>query len=691
MRKYKDLRIQHKLFLSFAAILGAVLVLAVSSYIVGNRIRLLSTSLEQNAYLAFRDGSSLMEDFSALSESFSDAVGSSGLAKVRNWEEIFKKSSFTLEHLKRVAQDDSSEILEIEWLYKNYYSLGEKINSALANPKGAFSVASQLTEFANAGSRLRERLSQYTESKHAAFRNGIGQVASTAGFYANFTIWISIGTLLLAAALALALGRSIGRPLGEIVEVAERVAAGDLTAQLEETGRGDEVGRLYKSFHALMDYIRGLSTAVEGLSRNDLTVEIKPRSPQDSLSLSIQRTVQTLRDLAQETRTMTRFALEGNLNQRGATTKFQGVYADVVHGMNTAFEAVVGPLNETAAVLEKLASQDLTAQVEGDYQGDFGRIKAAMNAATANLRQALSHVSGASRQITAVSGQISKSSQALSSSATSQASSLEEVASSLQEMSSMTRQNASNAKEARNLSEGARATAGNGVESMKRLSAAINRIKASSDATSKIVKTINEIAFQTNLLALNAAVEAARAGDAGKGFAVVAEEVRNLALRCAEAAKNTSSLIDVSVRNAESGVTINREVLSNLREINDQVNKVSDVMAEIALASNQQSQGISQIAASVEQMNDITQQNAANSEQSAASAIELDTLAHKMQELVDAFELGAEKHNAGLAWPGIASAATGRKSEPGEKQPNRRVGAAKMIPFDDDFETLRDF
>jgi uncharacterized phage infection (PIP) family protein YhgE len=126
----------------------------------------------------------------------------------------------------------------------------------------------------------------------------------------------------------------------------------------------------------------------------------------------------------------------------------------------------------------------------------------------------------------------------------------------------------------------------------------------------------------------------------------VAEEVRNLAMRSAEAAKNTSNLIEESVKNAEGGVNINQEVLSNLREINEQVNKVSEVMAEIASASDQQSQGIDQITTAVQQMSDMTQQNAANSEESAASAVELDNLAHKMQKMVDAFKLGDQKQDS---------------------------------------------
>jgi len=198
----------------------------------------------------------------------------------------------------------------------------------------------------------------------------------------------------------------------------------------------------------------------------------------------------------------------------------------------------------------------------------------------------------------------------------------------------MTKKNADSAHQASLLSSEAKTVADKGNAAMVKMSTAIAEIQKSASDTAKIIKTIDEIAFQTNLLALNAAVEAARAGEAGKGFAVVAEEVRNLAMRSAEAAKNTAALIEGSVQNAKNGVVIADEVGKSLSEIQHSSEKVNALISEIAAASAEQSQGIGQVNQAVQQMDKVTQSNAAAAEECAAAAEELSGQSEQMRGVV---------------------------------------------------------
>lgn len=243
-------------------------------------------------------------------------------------------------------------------------------------------------------------------------------------------------------------------------------------------------------------------------------------------------------------------------------------------------------------------------------------------------------LSSGSGQLTSTSGEVLDASQALADGANQQAASLEETSASLEEMASMTRQNADNASQANGTAQQASRLAETGVESMEKMQNAIARIRSSAVETAKIIKTIDEIAFQTNLLALNAAVEAARAGEAGKGFAVVAEEVRNLARRSAEAARNTADLIEGAQKNSEAGVAVTEEVAKNLGGIREHTGKVATLISEIAAASKEQSLGIDQVNKAIAEMDKVVQRNAANAQESASASEQLSSQAGELKEMV---------------------------------------------------------
>ena len=257
---------------------------------------------------------------------------------------------------------------------------------------------------------------------------------------------------------------------------------------------------------------------------------------------------------------------------------------------------------------------------------------------TGSLRSVNDRLSSGAEQVNVSANQLSGSSQSLAESSSEQAASLEETTSSLEEISSQAKQNAANAVRAEQAMQQAEPNVAGGVEAMIRMDRAMSEIKQASLETSKIIKTIDDIAFQTNLLALNAAVEAARAGESGKGFAVVAEEGRNLAARSAKAASETAELIEGSVSKAQNGAEIAGETSKVLDEIVTHSTKVSDLIDEIASASKEQAQGISQVNIGISQIDDVTQQNTANAEEGAASAEQLSSQAEQLSSMLSRFK-----------------------------------------------------
>ncbi len=269
---------------------------------------------------------------------------------------------------------------------------------------------------------------------------------------------------------------------------------------------------------------------------------------------------------------------------------------------------------------------------------------------TKPLREVIDSMSDAADQVASASSQVASASQSLAEGASEQASALEETSSSLEEMASMTRQNADNAAQAKTLTGEAKHIVEKVGDQMNRMVTAIQEVSKSSEETGKIIKTIDEIAFQTNLLALNAAVEAARAGEAGAGFAVVADEVRNLAMRSAEAAKNTSSLIENTIVTVKNSRDLTQQTQDAFKENVEISNKIGQLIDEIAAASSEQAQGIGQIGKAVAEMDKVVQNTAASAEESASASEEMNAQSLQMksnvQHLVTIME-GDQKAGAG--------------------------------------------
>jgi methyl-accepting chemotaxis protein len=434
----------------------------------------------------------------------------------------------------------------------------------------------------------------------------------------SLLITIMVIMIVVGCAASLLISRGISRPVMGIAKAIKRMAEGDFDTALPGLGRKDEIGEI--------------AAAVEGIKV--VAVE-KARIEAEQAAA---RQAREAEELARQQK------LEAEIEAKAAAERAK------------AAEEQSQVLQRLAAGLKSLSDGDLTVTLDEGFSDEYRQIKDDFNAAVGRLHETISSITAISREVSSATAEISTSTTDLSQRTEEQAASLEETSASMEEIASIVKKNAENAQQANQSAAATRAVADRGGQVVAQTVDAMAKIEDSSRKISDIIGVIDEIARQTNLLALNAAVEAARAGEAGRGFAVVATEVRSLAQRSSQAAKDIKDLITNSNGQVKDGVDLVNRAGTALNEIVESIKAVAGVVADIAAASTEQSAGIEQVNKALAQMDEATQQNSALVEENAATAKTLEQQAKSMDDRVSFFHLDASaKVHDGLRPVGASS------------------------------------
>jgi methyl-accepting chemotaxis protein len=589
-----------------------------------------------------------------------------------------------------------------------------------------------IVEMGRHSGQTREAIVAAVQGAESAFSNAASSHILALRAKALSVALICVLALLLSGYLFLGFSRSTRNSLAQIKQAAEMLAVGQLSERVSVDSRdelrdiGDSIEQAVGSlrtfasaqrtmfdahqsgeiderldteafpgaFGVMADEINTLVAShidtqmrligiVGRYARGDLSADIE-RYPgkKAEITAAVDAVKAGMQAINAEIKMLVDAGVAGDLSRRGDADRFEFVYRDIVDGLNDLIQTADGGLSEVGSLLAAVADGDLNRRVDTQLPGQFGVLADNANRTVEQLTQIVGEIRQTSDSINSAAGEIASGNNDLSQRTEQQAAALEETASSMEELTSTVRQNAENARQANQLAVGAADVASKGGEVVGRVVTTMSEINHSSRKVAEIISVIDGIAFQTNILALNAAVEAARAGEQGRGFAVVAAEVRSLAQRSANAAKEIKQLITDSTAKVEEGGALVDQAGKTMAEIVGSVKRVSDIIADITAASAEQSAGIEQVNQAITHMDEGTQQNAALVEEASASARALEQQAEQLVQTVAVFRLAQQAATLAapsrVAQPRRQAPAPVQAARPARKSSAPRTGKAPV-------------